>query len=124
MFSYYIKGIFNFLVRLFDHRELLTSSLNTCRHHWLLDPARLVILAISLWLITHASQRAVKLDKTAKDDLTWEGKQVHLISFRAPSLPAFHPSLFMCWKAGQSSGVCTTSVLFSLVPRLSPPSQG
>lgn len=40
----------------------------------LMDPARVAIFVISLLLITHASQKAVKLDKENRNDPNNEGK--------------------------------------------------
>ena len=41
----------------------------------LVDPARLAIFVICLLLITHASQKAVKLDKENRDDINKEGER-------------------------------------------------
>ena len=46
---------------------------HTYRGYLLLDPARIIIFIASLVLITHASQRAVILDKDSKEDSTLEG---------------------------------------------------
>ena len=40
----------------------------------LVDPARLTIFVVCLLLITHASQKAVKLDKENRDDINKEGE--------------------------------------------------
>ena len=39
-----------------------------------LDPARVAIFILSLLLITHASQKAVKLDRESRDDASKEGE--------------------------------------------------
>ena len=44
-----------------------------CRLFGFMDPARLVIFLLSLLLITHASQKAVKLDRENRDDMNKEG---------------------------------------------------
>lgn len=56
--------------------------------YWLFDPARFVIFTLSLLLITHASRRAVHLDKDSKDSQLAEG--VHdLAWYHAICLPFF-----------------------------------
>ena len=45
-----------------------------CRLFGFMDPARLVIFLLSLVLITHASQKAVKLDRENRDDMNKEGR--------------------------------------------------
>ena len=46
-----------------------------CRLLNVMDPARLTIFVMSLFLITLASQRAVKLDKENRDDINKEGER-------------------------------------------------
>ena len=43
------------------------------RFLWLIDPGRLIIFFISLFLIYNGSQRAVKLDRDSKDNPMAEG---------------------------------------------------
>ncbi|CAI8023493.1 Signal peptide peptidase-like 3 [Geodia barretti] len=50
--------------------EVLESNNASYLWSWLLDPARLVIFAVSLFIITLGSRRAVHLDKTGSDSET------------------------------------------------------
>ena len=73
------------------HVSVFVYCFNTFVHRILklLDPARFLIFVTSLVLITHASWRAVQLDKEIKDDPASEGKQnfiQHLFSIACVDL--------------------------------------